>query len=109
MFTDNHTGTFVLCSTSPEPFENDRRKITKLERTTSSALRVHQVLQSKPIVSIQAAAQNSGLSVPTATTALAHLQKLGIVREMTGRQRNRLFIYKKYLDILNEGTEPLTG
>ena len=88
-------------------FENDRRKIAKLGRTTSSVFNVHQVLQSKPIVSIQAAAQNSGLSIPTATTALAHLQKLGVVREMTGRQRNRLFLYKKYLDILNEGTEPL--
>jgi Fic family protein len=64
-------------------------------------------LQSKPIISIPLTAKALGLSVPTITAALAHLQKLGIVREMTGRQRNRLFIYKKYLDILNEGTEPL--
>jgi Fic family protein len=88
-------------------FETDRRKISKLQRTAGSALRVHQALQSKPIVSIQVAAENSGLSVPTVTTVLAQLQKLGIVREMTGRQRNRLFLYKKYLDILNEGMEPL--
>jgi len=88
-------------------FEIDRRKISTLERTASSALRVHQVLQNKPIVSIQVAAQNSGLSVPTVTTALTHLQKLGIVREMTGGQRHRLFLYEQYFNILKEGTEPL--
>ena len=32
---------------------------------------------------------------------------LGIVEETTGRERHRLFIYRRYLEILNEGTEPL--
>jgi hypothetical protein len=32
---------------------------------------------------------------------------LGLVRETTGKQRNRLFVYSGYLDILNQGTEPL--
>jgi Fic family protein len=88
-------------------FEDDRRKIAKLGRTTSSVLSVHQLLQNKPIFSIQTAAQTLGLSVPTITTALAHLQKLGIVREMTGGQRHRLFLYEQYFNILKEGTEPL--
>lgn len=39
--------------------------------------------------------------------SLAHLHKLGIVKEMTGRQRNRLFVYRHYLAILDEGAEPL--
>jgi Fic family protein len=90
-----------------ELFENDKGKIEKLGRPASSVLRVHRFLQNKPIVSIQVAAKNLGLSVPTTTAALTHLQKLGIVREMTGRQRHRLFLYEKYLNILNEGTEPL--
>jgi len=88
-------------------FEEDRRKIAKLGRTTGSVLSVHQLLQNKPIFSIQTAAQTLGLSVPTVTTALTHLQKLGIVREMTGGQRHRLFLYEHYFNILKEGTEPL--
>ncbi len=32
---------------------------------------------------------------------------LGILEEITGRERHRLFVYRRYLDILNEGTEPL--
>jgi hypothetical protein len=35
------------------------------------------------------------------------LTKLGIAREQTGRKRNRVFAYDRYLAILNEGTEPL--
>jgi hypothetical protein len=71
MFTENRVGTFVLCSASPEPFQAF----------------VPHPLPPNPSL-------NSGLFVPTTTTALAHLQKLGIVREMTGRQRNRLFCTK---------------
>ena len=33
--------------------------------------------------------------------------RLGLLREITGRQRHRLFVYDHYLAILNEGTEPL--
>jgi len=31
----------------------------------------------------------------------------GILREMTGRQRRRLFVYGCYIDIVSRGTEPL--
>jgi hypothetical protein len=35
------------------------------------------------------------------------MQRLGILREITGRQRHRLFVYDRYMEILNEGTEPM--
>ena len=44
------------------------------------------------------------MSVPTTTLALGNLQRLGLVRESTGRQRGKLFVYQRYLDLLNEGT-----
>jgi hypothetical protein len=37
--------------------------------------------------------------------ALQHMVELGPVRETTGKQRNRLFTYHRYLNILNGGTE----
>jgi hypothetical protein len=37
--------------------------------------------------------------------ALQHMVKLGMVRETTGKQRHRLFTYRRYLGILNQGTE----
>jgi len=36
---------------------------------------------------------------------MAALVELGIARELTGKRRNRLFLYDRYLAILNEGTE----
>jgi Fic family protein len=88
-------------------FEKDRVRIETLGRPAGSALRVHQFMQSKPIISVPLAAKALGVTEPTVRSSLAHLEKLRIVREMTGRQRNRLFVYDKYLGILDEGTEPL--
>jgi Fic family protein len=47
------------------------------------------------------------LSLPTVGKSLEHLVELGIVREVTGKQRRRAFAYRKYLDVLDRGTEPL--
>jgi Fic family protein len=88
-------------------FEKDRARIEKLGRPAGSALRVHEYLQKRPLTSVPAAAKKLGLTEPTIRASLAHLARLGIVNEMTGRQRNRLFVYRRYLDILDEGTEPL--
>jgi hypothetical protein len=35
------------------------------------------------------------------------LLELGVVREMTGKQRRRIYSYDRYLEVLNQGTEPL--
>ena len=47
----------------------------------------------------------TGLSFPGASSAMDLLSKLGIARELTGKRRNRLFVYDRYLAVLNEGTE----
>jgi len=47
------------------------------------------------------------VSQPTATAALSNLAKLGIVGEVSGKKRDRMFAYQAYLDILKQGTEPL--
>ena len=50
--------------------------------------------------------RHTGLTAPTVNAALADLERLGIVEEVTGRRRGRVFGYQDYLDILNEGTAP---
>jgi hypothetical protein len=47
----------------------------------------------------------TGLSFPAAASAMALLVELGIARELTGKRRNRVFAYDRYLAILDEGTE----
>ena len=87
--------------------DSDRRTIEGLGRPASSVLRVHQYAQTNPIFSIASASEATTISFPTASTAVDHLQRLNILQEITGKQRRRLFVYRKYLDILNEGAEPL--
>jgi len=88
-------------------FEADRNRIQALGRSAASTLRVHELLQRQPIISIVPASKQLQVTHPTVMKALANLEKLGIVREITGRRRGRAFAYSGYLNILNEGTEVL--
>ena len=84
-----------------------RPRVQALRRIAGSALRVFDVLRQRPIAPAAAIAKLSGVSQPSVNTSLAALGELGIVREITGRRRGRVFTYAKYLAILSEGTEPL--
>ncbi len=86
-------------------FQEDRNRIQDRGRVAGSALRVHDALKERPISSIQDICRRSGISFPAATAGLSLLGELGIAREFTGRKRNRLFGYSRYISILNEGTE----
>jgi Fic family protein len=89
-------------------FAKHRKKIQALGRPASSALLVHEYMQRKPVMNISAAANALKLSIPTVTGALRHLVYLGIAKEVTGKRRNRIYSYPKYLEIVNAGTEPLS-
>ena len=91
-----------------ELFNGDRQRVAALGRASGSVLRLHDYLQNNPIVTIQKAAEATGLTRPTIATALKLLADLQIVKEMTGKERHRLFVYDKYINILNEGATPFS-
>jgi len=84
----------------------DRQIIRDLGRKAGSSLRIHQAFQSRPIANIPFLCRATKMSPPTIAAALGALQKAGIVREITGRKRNRLYAYEKYLELMKKGTEP---
>ena len=88
-------------------FHEDRLRIEGLGRAASSILRVHQLLERQPFVSIAGASKALGLSTPTVSKSIAELVRLEIIRETTNKQRDRLWVYDKYLALLALGTEPL--
>ncbi|MGI6295545.1 MAG: Fic family protein [Armatimonadota bacterium] len=98
---------FVTAKQIRKTFEEDRCRIQALGKSANSALRVHQLLQSHPLITVPEIAKQTELSKPTANTVVQRLQELGIVRQATQKKKGRLFVYDKYLAILNEGTEPL--
>lgn len=79
----------------------DRQRIAGLGRPAGSALKVHRAMMERPIASSTWLSQNTGLSPATVNTALGHLEKLGIVSELTGSKRNRLFSYVGYIAVMN--------
>jgi Fic family protein len=88
-----------------EIFNADRHVIRDLGRKAGSALRIHQVLQSRPITSAPMLAKATKMSAPTVAASLRALQKEGIIKEVTGRKRKRIYVYHRYLDLMNKGTE----
>lgn len=88
-------------------FKEDRDRITAESVRAGSALRVHDLLQRNPYVTASWLVEHTGLTTPTINAALADLERLGVVAEVTGRKRGRVFAYRGYLAILSEGTDPL--
>jgi Fic family protein len=88
-------------------FRDHRTAIETKRRRAGSALRVQEALKARPILSMPEICRTTGLSFPAASSAMDLLVEMQIARELTGKRRNRLFVYDRYLAILNEGTEPL--
>jgi Fic family protein len=89
-----------------ELFRADRTRIEPSGRRAGSALRVHEALKKRPISPMAEICRATGLSFPAASSAMSLLLELGIARELTGKRRNRIFVYDRYLATLNEGTGP---
>ena len=88
-------------------FKEDRERITNESDRAGSTLRIHDLFQQNPFLTSNQLVRQTGLSAPTVNAALADLEKMGIVEEITGRKRGRVFSYQRYLAILGEGTDPL--
>jgi len=86
-------------------FQQDEQRIQRAQRRASTTLRVFRVLCERPLVTLNEVCRRTELSFPAAAKAMETLATLGIVQEITGRQRNRAFAYQNYLKILSEGTE----
>ena len=58
-----------------------------------------------PVISINDIESEFNISYPTASNIVNQLLEIGILQEITGKKRSKRFIYKKYMDILSQGTE----
>lgn len=85
--------------------QKDREKIQKKARSSGSVLKVHQAMLRRPIISIPKICELADLWPTSAAAAVKQLQDSDIIKEITGKKRNRIYKYTKYVDILNEGTD----
>ncbi|MBE1427238.1 transcription initiation factor IIE alpha subunit [Desulfomicrobium macestii] len=80
-------------------------EISGLGRAAASALQIHRALMEHPIATSGSLVEKTGITPATVNKALAHLQHLGIVKELTAQKRNRLFSYAGYIEIMSRGME----
>ena len=83
----------------------DRERIAQVGRQASSMLEVHYALQRQPIATAGWLVGKTGITAATVNKCLAHLEQMGILREITGRRRGRVFSYGGYVKILTHGME----
>jgi len=87
-------------------FQKDRDAMTASGKSTSAVIAVHTYLQRHPVANTTRIKEAIGTSLPTVLRSLATLESLGVVGEITGKGRHKVFVYHAYIDILNRGTEP---
>lgn len=83
----------------------DRARVLSAPNASVMATRLLDQMPRHPIVTIPAVVKLLDTTKPTATKAIGVLEQLGILRETTGRRRDRTFSYSAYLDRLRGGTE----
>jgi Fic family protein len=84
----------------------DRESIRTHGRGAATLFELHRCLQERPVTTAGQLVERSGVSFATVNKGLTVMSDLGLVREITGGRRNRVFSYSRYLAILGEGTEP---
>ncbi|HEY3819806.1 MAG TPA: Fic family protein [Polyangiaceae bacterium] len=85
-------------------FETDRgRIVASAGKAAQSALQVFDVAKKKAALSIPEAARSLELTQPTVNSAVKLLVTLGVLREVTGKQRDRQFLYGEYVELLSHG------
>ena len=101
------TGAVDVAQQIAQMFQENHSRIEMTGRRAGSAIRVHEALKARPVLPLSEVCKRTALAFPTATRAMELLVEHGIAREITGKRRDRLFVYDRYLAILDEGTEPV--
>jgi ribosomal protein S25 len=71
-----------------------------LSKANASVLSVVDSLFASPIVSVSILSQTLNMSFNTAQSAIKKLEDYSIVSEISGRQRNRIYVAPQILDVL---------
>ncbi len=87
-------------------FRADQEKINRLGRSRFTCDQIFTYLKRLPQASVAVIVKQLAITPPTARNALNKLLEAGILEEITEKKRDRVYVYRKYLDILEEGTEP---
>lgn len=80
---------------------SDRRRLLQSTKAGPASYRLFEMLPMMPRFTIERVRQQLDTSFPTATAAVKVLEELGIVMEMTGQKKNRIYSYQAYVELLS--------
>ena len=86
-------------------FEEDRNKLKTIRRTSVSALAIHDALTTMPIATAQQLADKCGLTQTTVNKLLSAMVDLDIINLRDNSKRNRVYVYSKYIAIIDRGLD----
>jgi len=89
-------------------FENDSEKISHLGRARFSCEQTLEYMKLLPQVTASFLAKELQMTQPTERSASNHLKSIGVLEDASGKKRDKIYIYRKYLDILGDGAEPFS-
>jgi len=73
-------------------------------RRQDNAQALMRQLYARPVIDVKWATDTTGASINTAAALIADLVAFGVLVEVTGQRRNRLFVFQEYLDIFRQKT-----
>ncbi|GAJ02590.1 unnamed protein product, partial [marine sediment metagenome] len=84
---------------------NHRSLLWKKKISSPIAVGMLESLFHKPYVSVNDVAKEFNISFQSASTLVSQFEKTGILEEITGRKRDKRYMYAEYVNILSEGTQ----
>lgn len=85
--------------------DKDAELIEKQGRSRINLGKVHKQFQQRPISNSISLIEATELAPGTVQAAIKRLCELNILVELTDKKRDRVYAYKAYIDILNQGNE----
>lgn len=82
--------------------KNLEEKLKTLGNRNIDARKIVDYLYSQPIIGVNKVEELIQKSSVTAYKLVADLEKLNIIKEISGAQRNKLYVFKDYLDLFNQ-------
>ncbi len=89
-----------------ERLDSDIQRVRASGKFTGSLQQVFDLLKKNPYLTAAATVKKTGLTLPTVNSALTTLEELKILREITGRKRDRVYEYHAYVSILQDRQAP---
>jgi Fic family protein len=83
-------------------FYQDMEKIAKLGRARFSCEKTFEYIKRLPQVTAPLLSKELQMTAPTARSALNHMTSIGILEEVSGKKRDKVYVYRKYLEILED-------